>query len=164
MTENTCSRCGSSIKKPVEKFANYCTHEDFTETEPVEVNYALRHTDETLKELDRVAAAIPERDRQALAAEMAHPDAPEEVEVGDGVKTIKSEGGETETHTTRTEKFSIPVEKYEQVEVTDPNAEIQKDEVAIVLRAVEDRDVQKTGLVCSDCTKDDDEIIWGPDK
>lgn len=159
-----CSRCSDDLEPPVEAAANYVTANDFVEPEPVEVVYGLRHTDETKQHLHELAAEFPNRDRQALAAEMAHPNAPATREVAQGTKVVENDDGSTvETADTKEVDFSIPVEQFEKVEVDDPHIPTYNDNFALTLTEVEEREVQKTGLVCPDCTRPGDDIMWGPD-
>lgn len=153
------------VERNVQNNLNYVRSDDFAEPEPVEVFYGMVHTDETLAELDRIDNIIEERGRQALAAEAARPDADEYIEYTTGTERQELDDG-TVVETAKKEKvkFSIPVEKFRHIEVDTPNVVQERDDVAITYTNVEERDVQKTGLVCPDCLKDDDVLIWGPDK
>lgn len=163
--ERTCSRCDHTIDRPIQKNANYAIHTDFAEPEQREVHYAMVHTEETMAELDRVDKALPERSRESLSAEQASPHAPEKVEVSTGTEVIeRDDGGTVETAKSDEITFSVPMGKYDHVEVADPEIVKESEEVARVYTQYEEREVQKTGLVCPDCVKDDDQILWGPDK
>lgn len=159
-----CNRCGRTTEKQVEQEMNYIRASDFAEPEPVEVHYGMMHTEETLKELDRLDERFVERDRQALSAEAANPEAPALVKHAAETELVEGEeGGEVETAKVEEVEFSIPAEKFDHVEIDSPN-EVQDDDLlAYTYTLVEERDVQKTGLACPDCLKDDDEVIWGPD-
>lgn len=160
MTENTCSRCGGSISRPLHAHSNYVTHADFIESEDTEVHYALKHTPATRKKVKQLVEET-ERDFNALAAEVAHPnaDATRVITVGTERKE-NPDGTFVETAKKKEIEFSIPQEKFEKVEVETPQ-ESHRDDVALITTEIEQRDVQKTGLVCPDCVKDDDAIIWG---
>lgn len=161
MNPVTCIDCGIDLRRPVEKFANYVRSPRHEETEEVEVVYAMVHTEETLARLDVVDDLVPEKDRQALAAEMAAFDADDVLEINDGSEVV----GNTETAKTREVDFSIPVDLFVHVEVETPNVVNHDDDVAYTYVVREDRPVQKTGLVCRDCYDSaHDEVIWGPDK
>jgi len=162
-SNRNCSRCGDSIEKPVRQNANYVLHTDFAEEQPVEVVYGMFHTEETRKELDRLDEEFDNRDRQALAAEMAHPEADETREVPNGTRVEEREGGKVETADTKEVKFNVPTEKFDHREIDSPTEVQDNDDIALTYTTTERRQVQKTGLACPGCTKADDEIIWGPD-
>lgn len=159
-----CSRCEDAADRPIEQNMNYVRASDFSEEQPVEVYYAMMHTEETLAELDRIDDKIEERDRQALSAEAAHPDADDEIEYVIGTERVENDdGGFVETAEKEMVKFSIPTEDFRHVEVESPDVVQDDDMVALTYTNMEQRQVDKTGLVCPGCVKDDDEIIWGPD-
>lgn len=162
--DQTCELCGTHIKRPYPEHGNYIVSDEFTEPEPVEVHYALVHTEETKRLLNKMDRLLPDRDRDAINAEMAHPDAPDTIEVPAGTKTVENDNGNQVTTADRREfPFSVPVEKFQKVEVDDPHLVAEDDDVAIVLTEQEERDRQKTGFVCHDCTPTNAEIIWGVD-
>lgn len=160
----TCSRCGDELPEPIQQYANYVVHDDFSEEEPVEVHYALKHTEQTKKKAQKVADETG-RGFHAVAAEIARPNAEDKRVVTVGTERREHEDGSfTETAKKKEIDFSIPEEKFDREEVGTPD-KIKDENVAFVKTEVEERPVQKTGLVCRSCwKKDDDEIIWGPDK
>lgn len=161
----TCSRCSAAINKPIQRNSNYVIHTEFAEEQEMEVTYGMFHTDKTRAELDRLDYELTDRDRQAIAAEMAHPDADEYIEIPDGQETIQREGGEVTTAKTKKIKFSVPVEDFDHREVESPNEVQTNDELALTYTRMEPREVQKTAVVCPDCTNPhEDEIIWGVNK
>lgn len=166
MTESTqtCSRCDDSIDKPIRQNANYVIHTEFAEEQEMEVTYGMFHTDETRAELDRLDYELTDRDRQAIAAEMAHPDADDFIEIPDGEETIQREGGEVTTAKTKEIAFSVPVDAFDHREIESPNQIQTDDELALTYTTVEPREVQKTAIVCPGCSNADDEIIWGVHK
>ena len=149
---NSCSRCEEQLTKPIRQNANYVIASDFAEPTEVETVYGLFHTEETRSELDRLCSEFPERDRQTLAAEMANPDAEE-------FRTVRTDGDEEP----REVEFSVPTEKFDWKEIDSANEVQVNDDCALSYHTVEERDVQKTGLVCPECAKDSDEVIWGVD-
>lgn len=160
MTE--CFRCGTSIAQPVTSNADYVIGEDTVETEEREAFYAMKHTDETWARLEEVAEKFPNRDKQALAAEMAHPDADDTREADRGHERVENDDGSfVQTAVTEEVSFSVPVDDFDHVEVDTPNVVQDDPDVAFTYTVYEEREVTKTGLVCPDCTRDDDEIIWG---
>lgn len=161
--EPTCCDCDCDLSRPLNKNANYVRCDRYCETEPQEVLYAMVHTDETLARLDELDALLEHRHRDALNAEMAHPEASETIEVPDGTVKEEREGGWVETAATKEVPFSIPTEEFTHVEVDDPELVKKRDDVALVYKKVEEREVPKTALLCEHCTCDGDEIIWGPD-
>lgn len=157
-----CMRCGGEFGQPIETVANYIRGEDTKEEEPQEVVYGMMHTEETLEELDRLDGELVDRDRQAISAESARPGAPLTIEITDEEqKRIDEEDGSfVETATAKEIDFSIPVDEFNHVEVESPNVVQHDDMIALTYSNVEEREVQKTGLVCLDCVRDDDEVIW----
>lgn len=166
MQTRQCADCGHDLTRPHEQHANYVTSPRFSDTEPVEVTYALTHTSETRTHLNQLAARLPERDEQALAAEIAHPDAPATIEVDAGRETVTNENGaQIETRAVEEVEFSLPMDAFEQVEIDTPNAVQDDADIAFTYTTTEPREVEKTGLCCSDCTdSEQDTILWGVDK
>jgi hypothetical protein len=168
MTEQTCSRCGKTLFQPIQERANYVVHEDFVEEEDKEVHYAMKHTRDTVHAVAKVQYETekgdgPTRDFDELASEMAKPGADEKRAITvDTERKEFDDGTFVETARQKEVPFSIPLEEFEEEESDTPER-IKDDDVALVRTTTEKRPVQKTGLVCRDCTKDDDEIIWGPD-
>lgn len=163
--DTNCSRCDCELQQPYEQNANYVLADDFCECELRDVHYAMVHTEETKKKLNKMDRLLPTRSRQALSAEMAAPEAPETVMVPAGTKTIEHEGGSTETADMREFEFSIPEDEFEHVQIDEPRTVRDDDDVARTYTTREECDVQKTGLICSDCfDSEGDKIIWGMDK
>lgn len=164
MTQD-CKRCGDDFERPVESSLNYVRASDFVEEERVEVTYGVLHTEETLSELDRLDDEFEDRDRQALSAEAAHPDAELTVESVRGVERVENDDGTfVETSKKAEVDFSIPIDKFRHIEVESPEEVKEDDKLALTYVNREARPVEKTGLVCSECVSDEDDIIWGPDK
>ena len=133
---STCSDCGQFLGEPIEANANYVSGPRWTEPTDVEVVYGLKHTDESQAKLDELVEKFETRDRAALAAEAANPD----------IDTV-----------------NIPTELFTTVEVTDVSAAVESEEIAYVYTVIEERDVQKTALLCGDCVDtSEDDVIWGP--
>lgn len=165
MIEQTCSRCDSLLERPHDKNANYILASDFIEEERREVHYAMVHTEETRRKVDDLSAHFPNRDWQQLAGEMASPEADDDVKLVVGTEVVEDEnGGRTETIQTRDETFSIPESEFRHFRIDDPNAVQHDDDVAHTYTIIEPCECQKSALVCRDCLKNDDEIIWGADK
>jgi len=164
MTDRTCARCDEPLHRPITEHANYVRADDFVDVEPVEAHFAMVHTDTTRKKVDSIAEKIPDRNWHSLAAEAAHPDAPEAIDVVADTERVEQEDGSVvETAIKETIDFSIPEDEFEHVRVDSPSV-IGDDDVALVYTTHVEEDVQKTGLVCRDCTDSEDTIIWGPDK
>jgi len=134
---STCSDCGQFLGEPIEENANYVSGPRWTEPTDVEVVYGLKHTDETQAQLDELTDEFSNRDRAALAAEAANPDV---------------------------ESVNIATELFTTVEVQDVDGAVESNEIAYVYTVVEERDVQKTALLCGGCVDTSkDDIIWGPE-
>lgn len=160
---NTCSRCGDELETPTENNANYLTGTEFGGKEPREVFYAMYHTEETKARLNSLDALLTERDRQAISAEIAHPGAVPTVEVDKGKIWVEQEGSEVETRATEEVEFSAPTHKFDHFRVESPEAIKDDDDAAFAYSVNELIEVEKTGLVCSACTSEDDDVIWGID-
>lgn len=159
-----CFRCDDKLNRPHAEYANYIQGTDTTSVEKREGVYAMYHTKETKKELNKLCEKLPERDRQALAAEMAHPEAPDTIETTNGTEIVENEGGATETAAMEEIRFSIDEKLFRHVHIDSPNVVQDDDEVAFTYSILQDTEVQKTGLVCRDCVRpNEDEIIWGAD-
>lgn len=161
---HNCSRCDHDISEPTQQNANYTSSVEFGGPEPQEVFYGMYHTKETKARLNELDEKMPDRDRQAISAEIAHPEANNTVEITYGTKTVEREGGEVETAEREKVDFSIDTKKFDHHRIESPEEIHDDDDAAFAYSLMEDVEVEKTGLVCSDCTKDGDEIIWGPDK
>jgi hypothetical protein len=160
----TCSNCGTTLDRPHPENANYVRHEDFTEEEDREVYYAVYLTEEAAERLDELDEEFPDRSREALAAEMARPDAPSSVKSAQGTETVVTEeGSEIETEIYEEVDFSFPVSEMRHVRVESPNVVQDEEEVALTYSNVEKKEMTKTALLCPPCTPDDAEIIWGVD-
>lgn len=164
MTDQTCEDCGAALERPPEQHANYVRTDRFTEEREQEVYIGLRHTAETKKRLNKMDRLLPHKDRQAISAEMAHPDAPQKREVPAGTKTVQNEGGQVTTARRKVFPFSIPIEDFEHVRVPSPNVVQEDDDIAFVLVDTEQVEEQRPVLLCPECTESEDTIIWGPDK
>lgn len=158
-----CDNCEEDVERPLPENANYAVSQRFTEQREREKHVALVHTDATKRRLNKMDRLFPDRDRQAIAAEMAHPEAPSTIEVNAGQKRVENEGGGwTETADKRTKDYSIPISEFEHIELGTPDA-INDDRVALVLTSTELTDEPRTVLLHPRCTEDGDEILWGPD-
>lgn len=163
MSTCNCSRCDCELDRPHAECCNYVRSEDFVEQEPTEEYYALKHTPETRERVQEVADRTG-RDFHSLAAEMARPHAQETIRVSNGQKTEERNTGVIiQTHDHEEIEFSIPMGEFEHEQVKSPAAS-ERDEVAYVRTVETDRTVAKTGLVCPECTTEDDEILWGADQ
>lgn len=141
---NHCSVCDDPINDPVEQHANYVRSPRFAEVEPTEVTYGLTPTPRGRAELDRLDEAFPDRDRRALAGEAMQADPGTEREGVD---------------------FSLDPTLFEEVEVDSPMVANDPDtDVLLTFSRVEEREAEKTAVVCPDCTDpEQDTLIWGPD-
>lgn len=158
MSGNTCSRCGRDIERPIPENGNYVSGDDFVEDVPTPVLIGKKHTPESksrLNSLDKVLD-VP---RGQIESSFSHEDAPAEVEYEWG-KTRSRDG--TEIPKTYTHPFRCVT--FEDVEIPDIAAAHEDPDIVRVEKHIEGRPVQKTGVVCIGCTKNGDEVIWGPAK
>lgn len=158
-----CRSCGKAIDRPLDENANYCISPQFSEKRHADEHTALVHTEETIKKLNKMDRLLPNKNRQAIAAEMAHPEAPDEVNVPAGTKRIEHEDG---THIVTADRrafpFSVDLDLFDRVPAESPSV-INDDSVALVLTETVEVEEDGTALLCSDCTGDDDQILWGVD-
>lgn len=162
--KHTCSECNTNLKRPLDQNANYIRSLRHGGPQTRERHIGYRHTDKTWAKVEKVAKRLPNRDAQALAAEMAHPSAKKSIEVDGDQLTVEDDGVDTTTTPNDEIEFSIPTEKFDHVPLGSPNEIQKRDDIALVESLPETRKVQETAVICPDCTKDDDEIIWGVDK
>ena len=65
----------------------------------------------------------------------------------------------------KTEKLEVIADKdYDQVEIPDFEASKSIDGLVKVIVEVRDKDIQKTGVICPECYKPADTVIWGVHK
>lgn len=189
----TCSRCGDVLDEPLTKNCNYVTCADFCEEKEVEQWVALTHTEETKEHLDALDETLGKSRRSIesqMAHPDAKETVTYDHELKhtitniDGLDSVSEEDAplyltdvmedddididlnEVETEEVRIPKkvdFAISRKKFGSEKVGDPEKAKQRDDVARVEPTYETVEVQKTGLVCPECTKEKDEIIWGVD-
>jgi hypothetical protein len=137
MTQN-CYRCGEFLAEPVERNANYVRGDDTVETVEQEVLVERRHTD--------YSRAIRERlqEEHGLNAAQAN----------------RVMARNDETYLRRGMAHDVTDEAFERVETNDPSAPEVDPEVVRVDSETVEREQQRTGLVCPDCVRDADEVIW----
>ena len=134
MMKIPCFRCQKGIDTPNNLTADYVIAEDMIVKEPREVLIALKHNQSTL----------------AKQAQMSE------------VETYLAEDGITELTRPKYPDLVIADNEYDEVEIPDVEASksIGKDFVKVLV-SIREKDIQKTGIVCPDCYKDTDFIIWG---
>lgn len=158
----TCFRCNDDIPRPVQEHANYVHATDTVESEQREVVYGLQHSELSLRRLDFLDRQL-DRDRAAISAEISMPNAPDRVTVSKGSKIVQNpDGSQVETADEREIGFSVPQDQFTEVPLDSPEEVHGREDLARAFGRVEEVEVQKTGLVCPDCSKDTDNVIWGP--
>ena len=154
----TCSRCETELARPLPENAYYVTHTDFTSVEPTPVYIGIKLTPR-VKQNVRALNRLLNISREEIAVNITHPDAPETIEYTYG--RTESEDG---TITANIKEAPFSVDTFEEVEVESPQAVHDDPDIVRVEQRIEEREVQKTGVVCPDCVKpDEDDIHWGPD-
>lgn len=134
-----CFRCSKEIDTPNSSNADYVIALDMIAKEPREVFIALKHNQATRAKREKV-----------IAENIIDTDTGEEVPPP-------------------TEDFirnQFTDSEYDAVEVPDiATAQGQFGEDLIkVVAEIKEKDIQKTGIVCPDCYKETDFIIWGVHK
>lgn len=133
-----CVRCGKAIPHPNPANADYIIAEDTVVREPREVLIALKHNQATLEKLSRIRE----------------------------VETYLAEDGVTELTRPKYSDLTIDDSEYDQVEVLSliEAAKAIGEDLVKVVAEVRDKDIQKTGIICPDCYKPTDMVIWGVHK
>ena len=126
-----CFRCNKKIDTPDASNADYIMAQDTIVREPREVLAALKHNQATLAKVDEIKLE----------------------------ETTK--GNPSPTEDLIRSKFRD--NEYDAMEVPDvATAQRQFGEDLVkVIAKVEEKDIQKTGIICPDCYKDTDFVIWG---
>ncbi len=132
-----CFRCGKEIDTPDASNADYVITEDTVSREPREVLIALKHNQATLAKEARMAET----------------------------KTYLAEDGVSELTRPKYPGLVIADSEYAQIEI--PNIEASRsigEDLVKVIAEVKEKDIQKTGIICPNCYKDTDFVIWGVHK
>lgn len=131
-----CFRCSRELDTPDASNADYIIAEDTKADESRECFVALKHNEKTL----------------VKAAQMAE------------TETYLAEDGKTELTRPRYPDLTLADSEYDAIEVASV-AEAKEDPrtVRIEVRSLM-KTIQKTGIVCPDCYKLTDFIIWGMHK
>lgn len=157
MTQQNCSRCGEFLARPLPENAYYVTHSDFAEREPTTVFVGIKLTPKLKQHVDALDRIL-DLSRDEIAATITHPDAPDRIEYTWG-RTEADDG----TVTANILETTFRMDAFEEVEVDSPQVVHGDNDIVRVEERTEHREVQKTGVVCPDCRKTDDEVHWGPD-
>jgi len=149
--EQKCTRCGfDNYDEPIENNANYVQGADMVESRPNTVMFALKHTELTRTIRDRLVDNWSMNITQANRAMAAKNDQYLK-------KTTESDDGTEQVIFDHTD---LSDDDFERVETNRP---ITPEEDAEIVKTVEEtaqKEVQKTGIVCPDCVKDTDVVIW----
>ena len=159
MTERTCFRCDGRIGRPIAKHANYITAEDTKTVETVKRIAAVKHTGETKALRDFI---VNESGLNATQANMA-------IARRDEAYLRRPTEQVPEHVAERWQDKELPGIDGTPIGLDDFNVEhvpkpIKPENDADVVQNIEieeEIEVEKTGLVCPDCTDKDDKIIWG---
>lgn len=140
-----CSRCGEFIPRPITENAYYVKHKDFAEVEEVPYFVGQAHTQSSSNKCNALANSLG-IDFEEASALAASPMSGEAVENAD-------------------KKINIPSNSiFEEVRVPGPAVVKEENNIVRVEERVEEQEVIKTGLVCTDDHKpDEDTVLWGPE-
>lgn len=134
---HTCYRCNEAIPRPVERHAKYVTAPDVVETETVEVAEAVVATEAARKAAERVYGHDADRVLRAVCSD---------------TDTVSYLGVDS------TDGLPMPAD-FDRVEVASV-ADAPEGTVKVE-SFVEQREVEKTALVCLDChDPETDTVIW----
>ena len=129
-----CLRCGKEIDTPNVSNADYVIADVMVVREPRETLVALKHNQATL----------------AKKAKMAE------------TEKYLAEDGVTELIRPKYPGLTIDDSEYDAIEI--PNFEASKtigEGLVKIIAEIREKDIQKTGIICPDCHKDTDFVIWG---
>lgn len=132
-----CFRCGKEIDTPGNTNADYVIADDMVVKEPRETFFALKHNQATLAKASKMRETKVYLDADDIteATELKYPD------------------------------LAIDDSEYDAVEI--PSVEASKvigEDLIRVVVEVKEKDIQKTGIICPDCYKPTDTVIWGVHK
>ena len=131
-----CFRCGKEIDTPDSSNADYVIAEDTKAKEPREVLFALVHNQATLA---KRAEIIKEN-------------------------TVTLDTGEKTPPTEDFIRSKFADDEYDAIEIPDVKASESIKDLVKVVAQVREVDIQKTGIICPDCYKSADFVIWGVHK
>lgn len=151
----TCSRCGDELSRPLPAHANYVRGDDMIVEEPTERLYALVHTDATRGIRDALVAEYGLNATQANRI-MARQD-PRYLKQ---TAVARNDAGDVVEENVVFDHTDLADADFDRREVDAPVTPESDPEVVRTDSVTEFVEVQKTGLVCHDCTKKSDEIIW----
>jgi len=137
-----CFRCGKEINTPNDKNADYIMADDTITKEIREAFVALVYNEATL--IKRSGIIEQWRTEEAKTRELLPDEEPEP-------EFIQSEFQDKEFDAVITPSLSVAQEEY-------------GDNLIKVIVALVEIDIQKTGIVCQDCYKPTDIVIWGVHK
>ncbi|MBA7566416.1 hypothetical protein ES708_08107 [subsurface metagenome] len=132
-----CFRCNKEIDTPDDSNADYIMASDTIAKEPREVLVALKHNQKTLAKRAKIITD----------------------------NTVTSDTREKIPPTEDFIRNQFTDNEYDAVEI--PNIEASKafgEDLAKVVVETREKDIQKTGVICPDCHKPADFVIWGVHK
>jgi len=133
-----CFRCGKEIDSPNNTNADYVIADDTIVREPRDTLFAIKHNQATLAKktlmMKTKTVINPE-----TSQEYERPEYPD-LKIGDN--------------------------EYDREEIPDFTASrnIPSEDLIKVVVEIREKDIQKTGIICPDCYKDTDFVIWGVHK
>jgi hypothetical protein len=131
-----CFRCGKEIDTPDSSNADYVIAEDTKAKEPREVLFALVHNQATLVKRAKI---IKEN-------------------------TVTLDTGEKTPPTADFIRSKFADDEYDAIEIPDVKASESIKDLVKVVAQVREVDIPKTGIICPDCYKFTDFVIWGVHK
>lgn len=152
----TCSRCGDDLDRPLPAHAAYVRGDDMIVEEPTERLHALVHTDATRQIRGQL---VDEHGLNATQANriMARQD-PAYLRA---TAVTRNDAGDVVDETVVFDHTGLSDSDFDRREVDAPVTPESDPEVVRTDSVTEPVEVQKTGLVCNDCTKESDDVIWG---
>lgn len=153
-----CFRCGKEIDTPNSSNADYVIAQDTIAREPRDVLIALKHNQATLEKVDNIIEQWRLEEAQEVKEAQLNPDIPLEDKPAD----LSPDAKPTEDFI----RSQFQDSEYDALEVPDVvTAQGQFGEDLVkVIAGVREKDIQKTGIICPDCYKPTDTVIWGVHK
>lgn len=137
-----CHRCGEEIDSPNETNADYVIASDTIVREPTEVFIALKHNQATLQKASDIIAQW--RKDTAKIRELLPDERPTPEFIVSQFQDNEFDAAEVPSVFAAHEQFGEDLFK--------------------VTVEVREKDIQKTGIVCPDCYRPNDFVIWGVHK
>lgn len=139
MTERTCFRCDAALERPIDRHAFYVTGEDTVEVEALPKIVCVRHTERTKLIRDQL------REEHGLTVSQAN------MAISRKDESLVPRDAQ-----------GLTFEDFDLEEVRTPVDPSEDPDVVQNVEIPREVETDKPRLVCPDCLRESDEVIWGP--